>query len=242
MSAVRVGLCGWTIGMREYVERFSVVEVQQTFYEPPSRKVMAGWRALAGDGFEFTLKAWQLITHDAHISTYRRLRTVLRDDEKPLCGSFRLNAVTQRAWDTTLECARILKARRVLFQCPPSFKPTSDNLEHMGRFFSSVERAGLTFMWEPRGPWKPQLVATLCAELSLVHVVDPFVSTTVTPGDTYFRLHGIGSHRHVYSPAELEKLRTMLPSSGSAYVMFNNIPREQDAARFQQLLRRQSAA
>lgn len=49
--------------MREYFERFSIVEVQQTFYEPPARSTLLRWRESAPQGFEFTLKAWQLITH-----------------------------------------------------------------------------------------------------------------------------------------------------------------------------------
>jgi hypothetical protein len=32
---VRVGLCGFTVSMRGYGSSFPVVEVQQTFYDPP---------------------------------------------------------------------------------------------------------------------------------------------------------------------------------------------------------------
>jgi O-6-methylguanine DNA methyltransferase len=32
----RVGLCGWTIARAKYVRMFPLVEVQHTFYEPPS--------------------------------------------------------------------------------------------------------------------------------------------------------------------------------------------------------------
>ena len=31
----RVGCCGFPISLRRYAEEFSVVEVQQTFYQPP---------------------------------------------------------------------------------------------------------------------------------------------------------------------------------------------------------------
>src|SRR5688500_10872088 len=72
--------------------------------------------------------------------------------------------------------------------------------------------------------------------LDLVHVVDPFVDGTVTPEQTYFRLHGVSGARHVYTDDELRRLRAMLPESGVAYVMFNNIPRVGDAERFRALL------
>ena len=109
-----------------------------------------------------------------------------------------------------------------------------------------VERpSDVRILWEPRGAWPPDLVATLCRELELVHVVDPFVSTTVTPEQTYFRLHGISGARHVYTDAELEQLADMLPAGEGrpAYVLFNNLPRVEDARRFRAILsRRRSEA
>ena len=58
------------------------------------------------------------------------------------------------AWARTRECARILRARTILFQCPASFKPTDENVENMRRFFAEIERMdGVDFVWEPRGPW-----------------------------------------------------------------------------------------
>ncbi|HJT16927.1 MAG TPA: hypothetical protein VJ853_06050 [Thermoanaerobaculia bacterium] len=34
--AIKVGLCGFTIGASAYFKTFPVVEVQQTFYDPPA--------------------------------------------------------------------------------------------------------------------------------------------------------------------------------------------------------------
>ena len=42
-----------------------------------------------------------------------------------------------------------------------------------------------------------QLLAELCGELDLVHVVDPMQGETVTPEQTYYRLHGTTGSRHV---------------------------------------------
>lgn len=63
MSAPRVGLCGFTINAAEYFATFDTLEVQQTFYEPPSKLTMTRWREQAPAGFVFTIKAWQVITH-----------------------------------------------------------------------------------------------------------------------------------------------------------------------------------
>ena len=230
---VRLGLCGFTIGAGEYVRRYRVVEVQQTFYEPPRDFVMLRWRRQAPPGFEFTLKAWQLITHDAASPTYRRMRSPMPSEP---VGSFRLNDATRAAWARTLECTAILRATAILLQCPASFRPTDENVARMRAFLTSVERP-VRILWEPRGKWWPaDLVRELCAELDLVHVVDPFVHETVTPEQTYFRLHGVTGARHVYADDELVRLRGMLPADGTAYVMFNNIPRVGDAERFRSLL------
>ena len=240
-AEVRVGLCGFTMAFDDYVREYRLVEVQQTFYEPPRDGTMRHWRAEAPPDFEFTIKAWQLITHDGSSPTYRRLRTPLTDADRAEAGGFRTSPVVLRAWQRTLECAAILRAPAILFQCPASFRPTAENADRLRAFFAAVRRpSGVRMLWEPRGPWPSELVAALCRELELVHVVDPFVSTTVTPEQTYFRLHGISGARHVYSDAELEKLVEMLPAAPAQppYVLLNNLPRIDDARRFREILAR----
>jgi uncharacterized protein YecE (DUF72 family) len=141
------------------------------------------------------------------------------------------------AWSRTLECARLLRASAVLLQCPRSFRATPRNADLMRQFFAVVPRPqGVRILWEPRGPWPPELVLELCRELDLVHVVDPSVATTVTPEQTYLRLHGVTGARHVYSDAELAAIAATLPETGTAYVMFNNLPRIGDARRFRAML------
>lgn len=142
----------------------------------------------------------------------------------------------REGWRTTLHCARLLDATAVLFQCPASFKPTAENAKSLRRFMKRIGKFDGRRLWEPRGPWPASLVAELCEELDLVHVVDPFVTNTVTRGLTYFRLHGITGARHVYSTDELRRLVDMIPARGRTYVMFNNMPRLDDALRFRELL------
>lgn len=239
---LKVGLCGWTIGMREYFERFPVVEVQQTFYHPPEPRTLVRWREAAPEGFEFTLKAWQLITHRASSRTYRRFRGELTGEQKAGCGAFQWTDIVRSAWETTAECARLLRASSVLFQCPASFRPEGENVDNMRRFFGNAPRHGLRFLWEPRGPWPADLVLSLCRELDLVHVVDPFVNPSVTPELIYYRLHGIAGARHVYTDAELRRLGEMVPRQDEAYVLFNEMARDEDSARFLRLIAAESSA
>ena len=86
-----VGCCGFPIAKSKYYAQFKLVEVQQTFYQPPRVKTLEKWRAEAPPDFEFTLKAWQLITHEPKSPTYRRL-TLSWPQEKFLnCGSFKFD-------------------------------------------------------------------------------------------------------------------------------------------------------
>lgn len=230
---IKVGLCGWTIGQREYFERYPVLEVQQTFYDPPAERTLLRWRESAPAGFEFTLKAWQLITHESTSSTYRRLRRAVDLTD---VGAFRDSAAVRNAWQITLRSAKILRATAVLFQCPASFRPTDENLARMHRFFTTTDRAGLRFLWEPRGPsWPSTVVRELCETLNLVHVVDPFVNERVTDA-IYYRLHGVTGSRHVHTDAELHRLADLVRDAEDAYVMFNNLPRVGDAERFVRIL------
>ncbi|HEV7920957.1 MAG TPA: DUF72 domain-containing protein [Thermoanaerobaculia bacterium] len=236
---VKLGLCGFTMSAAEYFRTFRVVEVQQTFYQPPEARTLERWRVTAPAGFEFTMKAWQLITHRATSRTYRRLRTPLSAAQKEEAGAFQLTPTVLDAWQTSLRCARLLHATAILFQCPASFRPTDGHVANMRRFFAAIERPkGVTLMWEPRGEWPDELVRGLCQELDLIHAVDPFVGPSLTPRLTYWRLHGNTGARHVYTDAELRQLIAWLPSAGEAYVMFNNMPRIADAARFQEMMRR----
>lgn len=235
---VRIGLCGVSMAFDDYVREFPLVEVQQTFYEPPRDATMRRWRADAPPEFEFTVKAWQLVTHPSSSPTYRRLRRPLTGQERADAGFFQLTPIVLDAWRRTLECAAILRASAVLLQCPASFRPTAESVAALRGFASTVRRPdGLRLLWEPRGSWPSDVVAELCRDLELTHVVDPFVSSTVTPRDTYFRLHGITGARHVYTDDELERLASWLPvECERPYVLFNNLPRVTDARRFRALV------
>ncbi|WIN00176.1 DUF72 domain-containing protein [Actinoplanes oblitus] len=235
MTPVKVGLCGAGMALASYTQRFQVLEVQQTFYEPPREATLRRWRTSVPSEFEFTVKAWQLITHEARSSTYRRLRTPLSAEERTEVGGFRWTPIVERAWETTLECAAILRATAILLQCPPSFRPAEPAITRLREFCSRARRpAGVRLLWEPRGPWPDEVVRDLCAELDLTHAADPFLRPSLTTL-AYYRLHGITGARHTYTDDELARLATTI-GAGPAYVMFNNLPRAADAWRFSRLM------
>jgi uncharacterized protein YecE (DUF72 family) len=237
---VRVGLCGFSMSMHDYALHFPVVEVQNTFYEPPREALMKKWLAITPPSLEYTMKVWQLVTHPAKSPTYRRLKRKLEPGDNP--GYFRDSGIVNEGWQRSLECARVLSATAMLFQCPASFGPDSENVQRMRRFFERIERPSARLLWEPRGAkWiaARELAVSLCLDLGLVYVVDPFVTAPTRGHEVYWRLHGIGGARHSYTDQELEQLRRMLldvEPDNPAYVLFNNLPRVGDAKRFSQIM------
>lgn len=248
---VRVGCCGFAGAQAAYFREFSVVEVQQTFYAPPRLATALRWRARAPVDFEFTLKAWQLITHEATSPTYRRLRRPLPGAAAERVGAFRPTAEVWAAWETTRAVARALRATVVVFQCPASFTPTAEHVSNLRQFLARVQQqqqpdgaegGRFWLAWEPRGDWPPALVQTLCAEWGLLHVVDPWVSPPLTPGPFYFRLHGRGGYRHRYTAAELTWLRAQVRArEAPGWCLFNNLTMREDARRLARLLARSRA-
>jgi uncharacterized protein YecE (DUF72 family) len=148
----------------------------------------------------------------------------------------------EEGWQRSVECATLLSATGMLFQCPASFRPEVENVGRMRTFFERIDRPRARLLWEPRGAaWVAQrdLALSLCRDLDLVYVVDPFVTQPQPGHAVYWRLHGIGSARHSYTDAQLQQLHRMLldaEPSENAYVLFNNLPRIGDAKRFSRIL------
>ena len=231
----KIGTCGFGVSQAEYARTFLCVEVQHTFYQPPRLTTLNRWRSDMPVEFEFTLKAWQLITHEARSPTYRRLKRKLSETEKAEAGSFKATAIVKEAWEATLAAAKALKAKTILFQCPSSFKQTAENIASMEKFFGSIDRHDLNLCWEPRGDWNAAVVKSICVNLELCHVVDPFIGKSVTSDNIYFRLHGRGGWRYQYELGELTELATALKSK-PGYVFFNNSKMTEDALRFCKVL------
>lgn len=220
-----------------YFREFSVVEVQQTFYQPPKLATVKKWREQAPDDFEFTLKAWQLITHEPSSPTYRRLREKIPDHSRGNYGAFKPTAEVHGAWLRTREVAEALKAKIIVFQCPASFHNTELHRQNLRAFFTSIDRGDLIFCWEPRGVWPEETVRELCSSLDLVHCVDPFIRKSLHDPIDYFRLHGIKGYRYAYSSMDLRLLYDWCQNDRSTYVLFNNVNVLGDARKFQAMLR-----
>lgn len=241
---IRIGCCGWSYlrpaefsdfltkpfssTLQAYAQLFRTVEVNSTFYRIPRRSTAEKWRREAdelGHGFEFTVKAFQGITH--------------RD---------RFGKASHSETDALLDVADALSADILLFQSPASFLPSQQNILKMKSFFSNVERGRHVFVWEPRGSWSksPQAIVDVCSAFDLVHCVDPLRDQPLSFGHSpiaYFRLHGFGRpsmYSYSFSVEELgricEYIRSLPTSVHRVYIFFNNVTCYQDGRKFKEML------
>ena len=89
-----------------YAERFSTVEINNTFYRFPRSSMLEGWREGTPDGFMFAVKAVQGITHRG-----------------------RLKDVDELTRDFVERCQLLGdKLGPILFQLPPNFKRDDERL------------------------------------------------------------------------------------------------------------------
>jgi uncharacterized protein YecE (DUF72 family) len=90
-----------------YASKLAAVEIDYTFYRMPSASTLDGWVGATPDGFKFSVKASQKITH------FERLRL-------PSDALTYLLSVVPRLGD---------RLGAVLWQLPPNFKRSLDRLE-----------------------------------------------------------------------------------------------------------------
>ncbi|RLF22309.1 MAG: DUF72 domain-containing protein [Thermoprotei archaeon] len=245
---VRIGCCGWAVrgGMKKYFETFEVVELQSTFYKLPTLETAQRWREEAPSDFIYTMKAWQAITHPPTSPTWRKSGLKVSREEADKYGLLKPTEENYQAWKSTIEIAKAIKCRVLVIQLPPSFTNSEENINNMRTFMESVERprdivVGVEFRDES---WNLSTVRSLCEDLDLVHVVDPFrqQSATLDQEIIYYRLHGLGKRAYVYdySMEELKELyeKWVKPfeEEKEVYVLFNNTNMANDALDFKGII------
>ena len=239
---LRIGCCGFPLGLSRYAREFPVGEVQRTFYRLPKRETVLRWRENVPEDFLFTVKAWQGITHPAKSPTYRRAGLTLREDVLKQLGHFQPTEPVFEGWKAIRETAAVLRAPIVLLQAPPSFRETAGHEENLRGVLSGIDREGIRIALELRSPWERKRLAAVCSEFDLIHCVDPFGEEPVTGPPFYLRLHGAppGKRRYAYqyTTGDLEWLRGRIAgwaAERDVYCLFNNFSMAKDAMAFRDL-------
>jgi len=237
--AIKIGCCGFTEAHHKYFDHFDVVELQNTFYQPASFSAAKKWQGAAPSGFEFTVKAWQLITHKASSPSYKRLKNQIPHRLKPRYGNFLPTKEVLHAWQILENFATALNAKYIVFQCPNYFKPTKENLQNMYKFFKLINRGKFKLVFETQGNWEEVVLQRTCDELGLIHAADP-LETTIGKGDIqYFRLQGIRGRRYRYTDKDLLKIKEMCLDYKEVLCLFNNATMRDDAQRLKRLIESQ---
>ena len=181
---VKIGCSGFRSSRDSYYPLLRAVEVQHTFYQPPQVKTLEKWRAGTPEGFEFAVKAWQLITHQSSSPTYRRLKRELSEEEKEGAGSFRPSKIVKEAWEVTRACAAALDAKMVLFQCP-AISSRECQRRKPAKVLQESKRDWLIYAGSRAGV--PRGSSKICAPTDC-GTCRPFLGQDVTPG-VLFPLH-----------------------------------------------------
>ena len=245
---VLVGTCGFSRSRRLIFRDLDAVEVQQTFYDPPESKTLQRLRSEAPPGFEFTMKAWMLVTHPYNRMLWKRLKRSVPGDPGRY-GYFQDTEEVWWAWSETLRAARDLDASIIVLQTPASFSYTQENFARITSFLERADRGGRRIAWEPRGDWwsHPEVLASIEEKYDII-IAGDFLRGRLSPCKSsartgYARLHGLGgrevNYKYKYTDDDLNKLRNIISrlDCDSVYVMFNNVYSYDDAVRFKRLLK-----
>ena len=191
---IRVGVAGWSYADWEGIvyprhkEKgfdplaylagyFDILELNNTFYRPPSVKMSASWarRVERNPRFRFSAKVWQQITHARSFS--RQHVDVFEQGLRPLADSDRLSCV--------------------LLQYPWSFRNTPASRERLKRSIEALAQFRVAVelrhgSWDTPESW--ELLGTMGAAYCAIDQprqrsgLPPLEVVTSEPA--YFRLHG----------------------------------------------------
>ena len=182
-----------------YAERFLTVEINYTFYRMPTEKLLSGWAAGTPEGFSFTLKAPQRITHQAKL---QRCEDLLQ----AFCRT-----------------ARTLgpKLAVLLFQLPPTFRKNIDLLRAFLDLLPDGTRAAFEFR---HATWHDaEVFDALRARNVALCIADSEKMSTpleVTADYAYFRLRDEG-----YQQGDIERWASVVGGLGTvrdAFVYFKH--------------------
>ncbi len=84
------------------------------------------------------MKSWQVVTHPATSSTWRRAGITISKSKQARYGFLRPTRENLGAWEKTLEVAKTVDAAVIIVQTSPSFVYTEQNAKNAERFLSEA--------------------------------------------------------------------------------------------------------
>lgn len=229
MGDLLIGTSGWsykewvgafypssTTNKLSYYSRiFGTAEIDSTFYAYPSKGLVLGWSRYSPEGFVFSAKLPQLLTHEKRLDPGKGVEAdLLRflSLMKPLIAGGKMGPV--------------------LIQLPPSFNYESDFARLNG--FLKMVPEDLRFAVEFRHPsWLREEVWSLLRDRNVANVIvdEPLLppDIVVTADFSFIRWHGHGSrpwYNYRYNEKELKgwapKVQELAARVKRTYGYFNN--------------------
>ncbi len=239
MSEIRVGPAGWSyedwkgkvypeppppgFDPLPYLARFfDCIEVNSSFYRPPSARMSESWARRTPEGFVFTVKAWQKFSHEETGFSPAEARQ-FQEGVAPLLAAGKLGAL--------------------LLQFPWFFRDTGEARDRIRRAAEALGEAAPLVVELRHRSWLDALGFLSEAGISFCNIDQPRSSTAITGTRhvtgrvAYVRLHGRNArawfskeagrdekYDYLYSTEELavwvEAARTM--EAERVYVVTNN--------------------
>jgi uncharacterized protein YecE (DUF72 family) len=245
---ILVGTAGWSYpdwegiaypkaddGLRTVARYLDCVEIDSSFYRPPTERMTAAWVKATPPEFRFLAKAWQRFTHERQTKWSPAELDLFLGGLAPLRD--RLDAL--------------------LFQFPWSFRNEPRNRDWLASLADAFD--GWPFAVEVRhDSWTPDAfggwIYCNVDQPQLKHCLPPADISTSDTG--YYRLHGRnaknwfeekqtvygGRYDYLYSDAELDellgKIRAVAAKTKKTFVIFNN---HKDAKAFSNALQLKAA-
>jgi len=269
MMSVRVGTSGWsypsgrgtwngifyprrgTRGFRAadelsyYAEHFDTVEVNSTFYRPPSAAIAARWVAQTPAGFEFSVKLHQKFTHVMPVGHGSPLPAEARTE----AGVPQPEQADMTAFMAGIEpIAGGGKLGAILVQFPPGFHQDANSLAYIARLLEMFRDYPMAVELRHRS-WSDAGAATSEVldryQAAWVQIDEPkfrlSIRQDLAPNIErfyYMRLHGRNAaqwwspeapedrYNYLYSPDELQPFADVVaavrPEVRKAYLYLNN--------------------
>jgi uncharacterized protein YecE (DUF72 family) len=121
-----------------YAQYFNTVEINSSFYRPPSQYAARAWATKVPDDFRFTAKLWQKFTHPKMFEAATGQPWLVQDED---FGVFA---------EGIGPLAEAGKLGPLLAQFPTSFRPTSETLAYLEDLIRRMRGAGFRLAVELR--------------------------------------------------------------------------------------------
>jgi len=214
MSIFKVGTSGYNYFWNEgkptqfkwYLKQnFNTVEINATFYSFPYKSWIKSW-SYAPEYFDFSIKVNRIITHYAKLSekaidVFKKFKDIFKEIEDKIAF-----------W---------------LFQMPPSFEYSDQNLFRIKNFFSSIDVNSVIEFRDPS--WWRKEVFDILKEIDVIFcsVDAPELPRDIIEinGKIYLRLHGREDwYNYEYSKEELDEIikQILNISPKKCYIYLNN--------------------